>query len=271
MMKVSIVSALLALSGAFSACASPPRGPVVPAPPSVAVTRFQSNLITPDVIRFDARIEISNRMRAPLDIERVDYGADLHDKPLFEESFAELHPMRSRGKQWVNLPFQVSMKDVTNQIEDVLAEEGIRVAFRGTVYPVGFGPIPFEATRVIPVPRLPEVAIDGVQGSPLDGEFTVFLRVRNTNEFPMAFDDVDTFLSLNGKRYDLLRTESFSEMAPGGSGRVALTMHQTRGKGLSMVVNVVKHGAASFTVGGSISCRTPYGVILLPLDLSAAI
>jgi len=238
--------------------------------PAVKVTRLESCLITPDVIKFQARVEINNRMRAKIQIREVDYGADLHDNPLFTENFAELDPIRSRGTQWVNLPFQIAMSDIKNQVEDVLAEESLRVRFRGTVYPEGFAPIPFEATRVIPIPKLPEIQLDGVAGSPLHGEFTVYLRVRNRNDFPITFTTVDTFLNVNDKRYDLLHTDTRSPVEPGGTGRIALTMHQTHGKGLSVLINVAKNQSADFTVGGSIACQTPYGVFLLPVSLGSS-
>lgn len=264
---VSTAMATTALACLLSACAS--SGPVVPVPPTVRVTQLDSLLITPEAIHFQARIAIENRMRAGLQIQKVDWGADLHDRPLFDESLAELRPMRARGSQTVTFPFQIVMGDIVDQAVDVLAEESIRVSFRGVVYPVGFAPIPFEATRVIPCPKLPSVSLDGAEGSPLDGAFTVFLRIRNTNGFPMAVESVDSYLAINGKRYGLLQTREVAEMGPGAAARVGLTMQQTRGKALSMVVNVLGSRTPRFELGGSFSCRTPYGVIHVPLALSS--
>ncbi len=250
------------------ACASP--GPVVPTPPAVEVSRYGAELITPDAIRFDAQVVIRNLMRAPLAIERVDYGVDLLGDPLFEETFAELHPMGSRVTQTVTLPFQVAMEDILERLEGVLLEEAVRVTFRGTVHPVGFAPIPFAAEQTIPCPRMPEVELDGVQGHLLDGEFTVFVKVRNRNDFPVTVVDVDTYLDLNGDRYGLLRTDACNELPPSGAGRLALTMAHTRGKGLGAILSVAKNGIAEFAVGGSLSCRTPYGLLHLPLRLGSS-
>jgi LEA14-like dessication related protein len=250
----------------FSACAS---GPVVQRAPRVEVSQFGASLITPEAMQFVGKVVIHNEMSGPLEIEKVDYEVDLHDNALLQDSFAELHRMKSHGRQTVTLPFQVAMKDVGQQIEDVLAEEGVRVTMRGTVFPVGFAPIPFSATRVIPVPRMPKVALDGVRGNPLDGEFTVFLRLENQNDFPMDFGSVETFLRLNGRKYDLLRTESSECMPAGGTGRVALSMRQTRSKGIGMIVNMAKNGSADFAVGGSLSFQTPHGRFLLPVELSS--
>lgn len=253
----------------WSSCASEPEGPVVPMPPTVEVVHLNSTRITPDVIEFVGKVAIHNQMRGGLEIQQVDWGADLHDRGLFDDTFAGVRPMRARSTTTVTLPFQVATKDVADQLVDVLAEESVRVTLRGTVMPVGFDPMPFQATKVIPIPRVPTVALDGTCGNPLDGEFTVFLRVANPNDFALAFGSVDSWLDLNGKQYDLLRTESFANLPAGGQGRVALTMRQTRGKGLSMLVNVLENQATDFTVGGRLACSTPHGVFELPLQLSS--
>lgn len=267
--STSTLSTVLALTGLLAAC-STPDGPLVWTAPDVELAQFESTLITPEVIRFETMVRITNRMRGPLEIASVEYGADLHDRPLFSETFTELLPMDEFGTQRVRMPFQVSMQDIANQVEDVLAEEGIRVTFHGTVYPVGFDPIPFESTVVIPPTAPPLVAICGVRGTPLAGDFIVYLELKNVNSFPMTVSDVDTYLDLNGKKYDLLRTESQSSMGPGQSGRIALTLRNSTAKGLSMLINVAKNGTAHFTLGGSIACQTPHGVLLLPVALSSS-
>ncbi|MBK7876555.1 MAG: hypothetical protein IPJ77_12540 [Planctomycetes bacterium] len=252
-----------------SACASTeqcPAEPVVPIAPCVSV-QLDSTVISPDGIQFVGRVVITNEMRGPLDLERVDYCALLHDQPFLTESFAELEPMSARGRQTVTLPFQVTQEQLTGQLDDVLAEESARVALRGTVYPIGFEPIAFEATKVVPMPKMPNVSVEGARGNPLDGAFTVRLGVHNPNSFPLSFESVDSFLELNGKRYSLLKSECFVELAPGGRGTLALTMEQTRGKGLSVLVNLAKHRETSCAVGGSIRCRTPHGLFLVPLEV----
>ncbi|MFN0058533.1 MAG: hypothetical protein ACKVX7_08755 [Planctomycetota bacterium] len=266
-MRNTLWSAALMVTAIVCSCAAP--GPFVSMPPTVSVSQFESCLITPELIRFQARVLIRNKMRGPLEIAKVEYGADLHDRPLFTETFDALHPMKSLGSQTVTTPIQIAMADILNQAEDVLAEEAIRVTYRGMVYPVGFEPIPFAATQVIPKPRIPEIAIDDVRGNPLDGECTVLLKVSNRNAFPIVFQSVETFLTLNGKKYDLLRTDSCSEIAARGVGQLAVTMRHTQGKALSVLINIARNQAANFTVGGSIACQTPYGLMRLPVELGS--
>jgi hypothetical protein len=266
-MNARYASVVLAAAAALAACACPE--PMIPTPPEVEVTQLDSTLITPELIKFKARVGIDNRMCGDLTIDQVVYGADLHDAPLFTETFTEVRPMGRYGHLTVTFPFQIAMQDVMKQGLDVLAEEGIRVCFRGEVYPTGFEPLPFRATRTIPLPRIPLVSFAGAEGSPFEGCFTVFLGLKNTNRFPIAIESIASHLELNGKRYELLRTPGITEIAPGGSGRIPLTMEHAQGKTLSAIINVIQAGTVRLGIGGSLSCRTPYGLIYIPLALSS--
>lgn len=267
-MKHAFVPAVVSILPFLSMSCSGTPEPVVPTPPCVSVD-FNSTLITPQGVQFVGKVLIKNEMNGPLEIQKVDYAADLHDKPFVTDSFAKLHSMRARATQTVTLPIQIGMKDLFAQVEDVLAEESVRVTLRGTVHPVGFEPIPFTATSVLPAPKVPRIALEGSNGNPLDGQFTVRLRVENPNCFPLTFQSVDSYLNLNGKRYGLLQSECFNNVPPGGSGCIALTMRQTRGKGLSMLVNVAKNQSTDFSVGGLIECQTPHGLFHVPVEVGS--
>ncbi len=260
-------SALAAL--ALSACAAP-EGPVVPVPPTLEFAGLESTRITPDAIQFVGTVVVKNRMRGTVGLERVDYGAALHDAMLFTDSHAEFEPMHSRETHTLTLPFQIVMRDILDRVENVLGEECVRVQLRGTVVPEGFAPLEFTATKVVPLPRLPRLRFAGSRGNPLDGEFTVLVDVENTNRFPMSSGEVETFLTLNGTRYDLLHSHSCGTLPPGGRGRMELTMHGTRGKGLGMIVGVIRNQSLDFTVGGSIAFATPHGVFELPVEFGSA-
>lgn len=253
----------------LSACASVPEGPVVPTPPCVEA-RFDSTVVTPDGIELVGRVLVTNTMRASLQIERVDYAADLHDAPILEATYDELRPIHPRGWQSVTVPIEITRGELGERLEDVLAEESVRVAFRGTVHPIGFAPVDFRVEKTIPMPKLPSVSIDGARGNPLDGEFTVRLCVRNPNEYALTFESIESFVKLNDKRYELLRSECFDRIAPGATGRIALTMQQTRGKLSSVLVNIARHGVEDFVVGGTIACRTPYALVRLPIEVRSS-
>ena len=251
----------------LASCGTP--GPVVPTPPSVEVTQFDSLVITPEVIKFQAKVLIKNRMGAGLDLQKIDYGADVHDKQAFTDSFDRLYPIKANGQEVVTFPFQIAMKDIAARAVDVLAEEAIRVSFRGQVYPVGFAPVPFETTKTIPLPKLPAITLEGTRGSPTDRIFAVLLKVRNSNSFPLDIKSINSYLELNGTRYSLLRTEQTTQIAPSSAETVVLQMEQSSTKSLSMILNLLQSESLQFAVGGDISCQTPYGLVYVPLKIQA--
>ncbi|MCA8949510.1 MAG: hypothetical protein KDE27_08395 [Planctomycetes bacterium] len=249
----------------FGACSS---APPVPRPPAVRVS-LGPPIVTPTEARFVAKVVIENRTAAPLDITQVDYGAALNDASLFDRVFDELHPMGTSGVQTVTLPFAIPMSELVAEAEAVLAEEAARIAFHGTVVPVGWQPVSFAVERVVPLPSPPEIAFDGADGNPLEGAFTVYLQVRNTNRYPIACGNIATWLNLNGRKYDLVRSDHLGQLGAGESGRIALSMRQTRGKGISMIVNVVRNRSTEFTVGGAVTFTSPYATFHLPVEFGS--
>lgn len=251
----------------FAGCAS--RGPVVPQLPSVQVAQFDSLLFTPDVLKFQAKLVINNRMNVQLNIQKVDYGADVNDKQIFTESFAQLKPITANGQETVTFPFQIAVKDIANRAADLLAQDALNVSFRGQVYTAGdfgFGPIPFRMTKSIPLPKIPEVSIERTEGSPLK-TFTVFVKIKNTNAFPLNMKSINSYLELNGTKYNLLRTQGSTEIKPGSSETIALKMENSTGKTLSLALNLAQSSSLQFNIGGDISCQTPYGLVFVPLKL----
>ena len=258
------LAALLLIAG----CAS--EGPAVMEPPTVRVSRLASTVISPTLVKFEAKIVIQNRSSSSLGFERVDYGVDLQDKPLFSDSFADMKVTKGGGSQTVTFPFQIAMKDILDQSIGILAEGAMRVAFRGTVFPAsasGFGPMPFRDEVTIPLPRIPELAFAGVDGTPLSDVFRVRIRVRNTNAFPVTVSSVETYLDINQQRYQMLHSEDSTEIGPNGTGTVTLRMENRPGKTLSMALSALAAQNLRFTVGGTIECKSPYGWIIIPVSV----
>jgi hypothetical protein len=156
----------------------------------------------------------------------------------------------------------------------VLSEQSLRVTFRGEVYTAaryGMDPVPFTATVTVPIPRMPEIIYSGTEGEPLSDSWRIKFTVTNTNSFPFTLTAVKTFLVLNGKRYSLLHTRGATEMKPGETVPVALQMETSPGKALSMALNLASNRDLRFNITGSVTCKTPYGWILIPLNLEEAL
>jgi hypothetical protein len=258
------VMSILLIAG----CAS--RGPAVDQPPTVEVSEFNSTVITPQLVKFQAKIMIRNRSSQDLDFQRVDYAVDLFDSELFTSSFDGLKRTKRRGWQTVTFPFQIAMEDILDEAVVLLAEGGLDVRFRGTVYPEpasGFAPLSFQSTMTIPMPRIPKVALKGTQGVPLSDEFVVRLGVKNTNTFPISISSVDSYIELNNVRYQLLHSTQTADLEPDAWETVELLLENSPGKTLSLILNTLQSSEAEFLVGGSIECRSPYGWIIIPVNI----
>jgi ribosomal protein S11 len=256
-----------ALSLLILGCAS--QGPVVATPPTVQVRGLKSLSFTPDLVKFEAKILIRNNMSVALDFDRVDWAVDLFDNELFAES-SGLKRTDGNDNQTVAFSFQIAMDDIAKQVVDVVSEESVRVTFRGEVYPAGtfgFAAIPFTNTITIPIPRVPDVTLLGVQGVPFSDSFAMSFRIRNTNSFTFSVDTVQTFLEINKKKYSLLHTAQATEMQPGESGTVTLRMENTPGKTLGMALNLAQSQDKKFALTGTIRCGTPYGWFIFPIRL----
>jgi len=261
-----------ALALVLAGCAS--KGPVVPTPPTVRVSELQTLSFTPELVQLEAKILIHNLMSAPMDFERVDYAMDLFDKELFHDSFNGMKRTNGDGNQTVTFPLQIAMDDIAKQVGDVVAENSVRVTFRGEVYPAakyGFDPVPFTGSLVVPIPRVPLVALVGVRGVPLTDSFALTFSVKNTNDFAFSVDTVQSFLLLNDSRYSLLHTLQSTDIPPGESEIVTLRMENVQGKALGMALNLATSRDRNFAVTGTIRCGTPYGWVIFPIRLEGSL
>jgi len=273
MRRIGILNGLAGIGLLLGALGCATRGPEVEQPPTAVVDQLASTVMTPEVVRFQAKVVIRNRMRSSMDFERVDYAVDLYDTELFTSSFDGLKVTKGGGIQTVTLPFQIAMSDIAAQAVDLLAEGSMRVSFRGRVYPEaasGFAPIPFARTVTIPIPRIPEVSFAGTEGVPLSDSFRVILGVRNLNSFDLSVESVESYLEINERQYPLLYTLQSTHIGAGLTGTVTLHLEHTPGRSLSMVLNALQSTNPSFSVGGSITARTPYGWIYIPVRIEAA-
>jgi LEA14-like dessication related protein len=263
------VSLLLTLSLLLAAgCAS--RRPAGDKPPTARVTELNSTVITPRLVKFQARLVVRNNATTDLDFERVDWAVDLQGRELFTDSFDGMKRTKGRGSQTVTFPFQIAMEDVFDEAAAILAVEAMEVGFRGTVYPAaasGYSPLPFSDTVSIPIPKMPIVAFEGTEGVPLGDAFAVRIRVNNRNAFPLTIASVDSYLEINQVKYRLLHTEEDVEIQPGEWRTVSLRMENNPNKTLSAVLNTLLTPKSEFDIGGSIECRSPYGWIVVPIDL----
>jgi len=271
-------ASVLALGAAgallLASCASQPQGPMVSTPPTVSVSSFQSISFSPTLVKYEAKVLIHNKADAELEFQRVDWAVDLFDTELFTDSFSGPKRMKAGGDQTVPFGFQIATKDIANQGIDLLAEESLRVTFRGEVRTAaryGMDPVPFTATVTVPLPRMPDVSYLGSEGDPLSDAWRLHFNVTNNNSFPVTLSSVKTFVVLNAKKYSLVHTKGETVLQPGVVTPVDLQMETTPGKALSMALNLATNRNLRFNLTGQVTCKTQYGWIFIPLDLEEAL
>ena len=272
MRKTAFLSICAACAVLLVGCAS--QGPIVSTPPTVTVSSFQSTSFSPTLAKFVAKILIHNNAEEEIEFRRADYAVDLFDTELFTDSFSGMKRTRGNGDQTVTFPFQIAMEDIASQGIDLLSEQSLRVTFRGNVHTAaryGMDPVPFTAMVTVPIPRMPEVTYVGTEGEALSDAWRLNFTVRNPNSFPFTLTSVKTFLILNGKRYSLLHTHGATEVGPAETVPVALQMETSPGKALSMALNLATNRNLRFNITGMVTCTTPYGLILIPLNLDEAL
>lgn len=261
-----MVSMMVLLS---AACAT--RGPIVPHEPTVRVAQFDTAIFTPDHIEFQAKILIQNQMSVGLNVRKIEYGADVNDKLLSAQTATDLKPVKAEGERVVDLPFQLSMKDLAQQGVNVRRDESITVIFKGQVYTdgsFGIGPAPFAMTKTVFLPKAPSFSLEGTEGSLLK-VFTVYLNAKNNNPFPLKILSMISYLEINGTKYDLLRTQGDLEIKAGEAETITLTMEPTIGTKMSLAMKLARASSLKFSIGGGLRCQTPYGLLVIPFALAS--
>jgi LEA14-like dessication related protein len=244
--------------------------PMVTVQPSVSVSDLKSISFSPQRIEFDARVLILNNAPVDLQVRRVDWAVDLYDQQLFTASVTDVRGTNANGSQTISLPFHIGMRDVTAQSPDLAAEGKLKVTLRGQVVTAasyGLPPVPFTQTTEIPVPKLPDVTYVGTEGEPFSGAFRLNLQATNTNDFPITLASVRTYLVINDNKYSLLHTVGSVDMPPGQTQPVVLQMENPPGKTLIMALDLLRHPNPTFYIMGTVTFKTPYGIIYIPLSL----
>ena len=257
--------ALLAgLAGVLAGCASQPT---VTIPPSVSVSEFKTLSFSPQRIEFDARVLIQNSMPGDLEVQKVDWAVDLNDHELRKDSLTGVRNTNANGSQTLYFSFHVLMKDA-------VAQEPVKVTFRGAVFPApryGMGPLQFTKSLEITIPKPPDVVYTGLEGELFSEAFRLNLQLTNTNDFPVTLMTVTTFLVINDKNYTLLNTAGSFDMDAEEARLVALQMLNPPGKDLVKSLNLAKNPYPPFYIMGTVTFKTPNGLVYVPLSLAEAL
>ncbi len=236
--------------------------------PQVTFERLESVSIQPEGIRLEAVLSIKSPMRVPLPLQAMDYRLDINQQLFVKGTFDRFQDFAARGQQEVTLPFLVPWTVLTRVPKGQTGSD-YHLALRGSVQVGGdyaVARIPFEMTKVLPVPVWPEIGFAGTEGTFGQGTFTIKLKVKNPNTFPIDLNQCQAGMVLNNQTYDLAYVSNATHLEPGASRIVALNLDQALGKGVSMVFNALMNQRLDFRVKGKTEFGTPFGTLRYAFD-----
>ena len=262
----------------LAACAGGPKpaeqGPMVTVEPGAKLATLKTVSFSPTLVKYQSSLVIHNNADVDLNLDRIDWSVDLCDAELFTDVSKNLKRTRAGGDLVVPFNFQVATSDIADQGFDLYSEQELRVTVRGEVSPArrcGLDPVPFTATLSVPLPRVPDVTYLGSDGDPLTDKWRLHFTVTNRSSFPITLASVKTFVELNNEKYSLVHTKGVTDLAPGVATPVDLQMENSPAQALSMVLNLATNRNLRMNLTGQITCTSPYGQILVPLDLEEAL
>lgn len=256
--------ALVLINLLMFGCATQPAGTKIPL---VESTTLDSTLITPKIVRFNAKISIKNQMENSLPLEKVEYSVELNGKQLFNASFDGLLVTPSMGEQKVNFPFRIAYKDILNLPPNILQEGLINVKFKGNLHTnkdLRLKPVPFEINQEFPIPRIPVVTLSN-KSSPFKKNLKLVFEVDNKNFFPLDISKIDYYMEVDNKKYDLSKSNKTKNIKAKSSGELVLKINKKDKQSKSAYSTIKK--SKQYQLLGSIEYKTPYGIMQAPLEL----
>ncbi len=260
-----VLSAALALA-ILTGCASMPKV-LEPMSPTLTFKKFNSVAITPQGVKFEVDMEIKNNMPITLPVSRMDYTFEINHKPLVTGSYDRFDVFSGRHRQVVSFPFILTWENLVAQVVSKSKNASYQAAFSGTLFintDLPFREIPFRIEKARPVPQLPLLSFYRTEGSPFGDHFTILLKLKNGNTFPITLAQADTRMHMNNQVYTLVQGQSEMVCGAGESQVISLLMTNTLGKGISMLANALINRKAEIAVDGDIIFSTPFGDLHVP-------
>jgi LEA14-like dessication related protein len=191
---------------------------------SLADVRVTGMSLSSAQLAFD--VEVKNPNPLGISLQGLSYALALQEKPLFNGTLQNRLSIGANATSRVTLPFNLRYEDLFGSLTALRDQHELHYTISGEA-DFGLFRLPYSKSGTLPLPRLPEVSVEGLRINKLGltgTELALALKVGNSNNFP---------LRLNGLSYDLklanaslLQGESTTPLnvAPNGSGRMVRTL-----------------------------------------------
>lgn len=223
-------------------------------------------------------VEVNNPSKAPLPIERMDYGLTLGQEGVPVTSGAVEAPAMLKPKSAVRLEVPARIAFVDLLAHSMVARPGAVVPYVASVSvesrDAEGGTLDLDGQKEgeLPVPMLPQVVVKDVtwvDSGVLGMKGTVLLGITNPNAFPIDLKRMKWKLALNGKEVVSSKVSPQS-FAAGATDEVVIPISvSTLNLGRSMFA-LSSGGAGSYEFSADVRIKTPYGELGGPITRSAA-
>lgn len=246
------------------------------------VTRPQARVVgasladlTPSgaVLNFD--IEVENPYAVPLPIAALRYELASGDAGFLSGDAGPQGAVPAGAARRITLPARLDFARALAALESVRPGDVVpyRAAIALGVDAPGAGRIelPVERRGELPIPAVPEVAVDAIRFDSLSldqAAGVLTLRVKNTNRFAAGLTDLRYALSLAGAEVAQASIAKPLPLGAGESGVLEIPLSfSARRLGLA-AFEVLRGRDAAYDIGGDLTLQTPFGPLAAPFRRS---
>lgn len=281
---VSRMTALLAVLSMLSACAE--MGKVMEAAdihtPAAQVTGVNISSLSQEAVGLDLTLAVDNPNVIPVKLTGFDYTLKINGQQLSSGQQRQGVKIPAQGQGEVHFPVQLRMADLANLMKGLAnAEEmnyGVQVSALVDLPVLGMQSLPAQTSGVLPVPKLPEVALSGVKVRKLGltgADLDVGIVVKNPNAFGVDIRKLVYQLNVNGKPWLSSSLKQSLSLAERGSHQfnVPISLNLVEiGSGIANALD--KSAPLSYQLNGDMNFDTSLPQlkgVAAPFDLSGKV
>lgn len=240
---------------------------------SLAGVRLEALTLTSAALLFD--VEVSNPYAVDLPVANLEYGLASQGKQFLAGTADVAGSVPAQGSRTLSVPARVSFPELLKVLDGVKPGSVIPYAASLVIsldVPGGKAlALPLRKEGELPVPTVPEVALEAVQWEGLTLEKATALlklRVTNRNEFPLDLSNLSYGLTLGTARLAESSIEKAVSFTAGGQNTLEVrTSFAPRDLGLGAFTMLTGAGS-SYKLGGNMKVTTPFGPLDLPYERS---
>lgn len=236
---------------------------------TLAGARLEGLSPTSATLLFD--VNIANPYTVDLPLARLDYALASRGKEFLVGKAEATGTVPAKGSRTIPVPAKITFTELLSALDGV--KPGAVVPYAANIIvsldvPGGSKlALPLRKEGEIPVPTVPEIALDGIEWSDLSfdkASALLRLRIVNRNDFALDLSKLSYGLTLGTARVAEASVDQAVAFAAGGENTLQVRASFVP-KDLGVAAFTMLTGSgSSYELGGTMSVTTPFGPLELP-------